>query len=386
MRFYNNIATRERKIDIMEKHYSISQAAKILGVTAKTIRSWDNNGIITTIRTPGNQRRIPESEILRMTGQKMQSKEVKTKIKASDDNSLILMCKNIEIYNVTKNEVLNSDLLPGCMKRKTLSYLQWMKTRYSVGSNVSARRLMLSAFGSDNHENVIEATRTLSLSDCYWLKRQNESVSFYDITPYIHKEWDGSGVFKGGSISTLFVNGAADKKWIDSKTLLKVKSYKEYEAYSLCYTLGLDTVAQAKESDEGILLTNFTSTDYFLESMEQSGYSGKKDNPREKAVEIFKEQAVALFVVDYLVEHDDRHWGNYGFLRDSNTGEYISMAPYYDFDWSWSSAVVALPDNAYKNHSDLIHSLCEKALNISHKFEHKEIISKRAIELLGILL
>jgi len=360
----------------MEKYYSISEAAKILSITTKTLRLWDNTGKINTIRTPGNQRRIAESEIMRLTGQ---SKE-NTKVTA--DNSLVLMCKDIAVYNVSTNEVFSKELLPGCMKRKTMNYSQWMKTRYSAGSNVSARRLMLSAFGSDNHENVIEATRTLSLSDCYWLKRHDECVSFNDVTPYINKEWDGSGTFKGGSISTLFVNGAADKKWLDSKTLLKVGSYKEYEPYMLCYEVGLDNAAGARSSDEGILLTNFTSPDYFLESMEQSGFSRKKDNPREKAVEIFKEQAVALFVIDYLVEHDDRHWGNYGFLRNSNTGEYISMAPYYDFDWAWSSAVVELPDNAYLNYSSVICSLCEKALFVSGKFEHKEIITKRAKELL----
>jgi len=365
----------------LEIHYTLSEAAKILGVTVKTLRTWDNSGKMITIRTPGNQRRIPESEVMRLTGQNNSKHE----IKAAENSSVILMCKNTEVYNVSKKEVLSKDLLPGCIKRNTMSYSQWMKTRYSANSNVSARRLMLVAFGSDNHENVIEATRTLSLSDCYWLKRQDENVSFFDITPYIHKEWDGSGVFKGGSISTLFVNGAADKKWLDSRTLLKVRSYKEYEPYVLCYTLGLDNAAEAKVSDEGILLTNFTSTDFFLESMEQSGFSKKKDNPRERAVEIFKEQAVTLFVIDYLVEHDDRHWGNYGFLRSSNTGEYVSMAPYYDFDWSWSDSVVALPDNAYRDYSDLIRSLCENALHFSDKFEHKKIISKRANELLQTL-
>ena len=367
----------------MEKHYSISEAAKILGITAKTLRLWDNDGKIITIRTPGNQRRIPESEIMRLTGQ---NKEKKHDFKAADGNPIILMCKDNEVYNVSKNEVLSGELLPGCMKRRTMNYSQWMRTRYSAGSNVSARRMMLTAFGSDNHENVIEATRTLSLSDCYWLKRKDENVSFSEVTPYIHKEWDGSGIFKGGSLSTLFVNGAADKKWIDSKTLLKVRSYKEYEPYALCYALGLDDAAEAKKTDEGILLTNFTSLDYFLESMEQSGFSEKKDNPREKAVEIFKDRAVALFVIDYLVEHDDRHWGNYGFLRSANTGEYVSMAPYYDFDWSWSSAVVPLPDNAYRNHSGVIRSLCEKALVHSNKFEHREIISKRANELMQMVM
>ena len=363
----------------MEKYYSLSEAAKILSVTTKTLRVWDNTGKITAIRTPGNQRRISESEILRLTGHLEVNEERKS---YTDGNSVILMCKDTEIYNVSTKEVLSGQLLPGCMKRKAMSYSQWMKTRYSAGSNVSARRLMLAAFGTDNHENVLEATRTLSLSDCYWLKKQKESIKFNDITPYIHKEWDGTGEFKGGSISTLFVNGAADKKWLDSRTLLKVKSYSEYEPYALCYALGLNNAAKAELTDAGILLTNFTSTECFLETMEQSGFARKKDNPRIKAVDVWGEQAVALFVVDYLVEHDDRHWGNYGFLRNSNTGEYISMAPYYDFDWAWSSAVVELPDNAYSNYRDIIRSLCEKALRVSDKLEHKEIIHKRAKELL----
>jgi len=242
---------------------------------------------------------------------------------------------------------------------------------------------MLAAFGSDNHEHAITVTRTLSLSDCYWLKRKEETVSFNDVTPYIHKEWDGSGAFEGGSISTLFVNGASDKRWISSKQLLKVKSLKEYEPYALCSALELENAAGAEMSSEGVLLTNFTSTERFLESMEQSGFSGEKDNPREKAVEQFKEPAVALFVVDYLVEHDDRHWGNYGFLRDCNTGEYLSMAPYYDFDWAWSGSVVRLPDNARQTYSKFIRDLCEQALNVADKFEHVEIIKQRARELLG---
>jgi len=164
-----------------------------------------------------------------------------------------------------------------------------------------------------------------------------------------------------------------------------VKSFKEYEPYALCLALSLDNVAKARMSDEGILLTNFTSTDLFLESMEQSGFSGFTDNPRERAVEIFKEQAVELFVVDYLVEHDDRHWGNYGFLRDSNTGEYLSMAPFYDFDWSWSDAVVPLPENALQNYKNLIRRLCEKALSVTDSFEHGQVIARRASELITTL-
>jgi hypothetical protein len=303
-------------------------------------------------------------------------------IKTTSDNPLLLMCKDVAVYNVTQDTVLNEHLLPGCISRGTMTYTQWMRTRYSAGSNVSARRLMLKAFGTDNHNNTIKETRTLSLSDCYWLKYQNESVLFSEVTPYLHKEWDGTGPFKGGSISTLFVNGAANKRWLDSKTLLKVGSFKELEPYALCSALGINYAAKASLSKEGILLTNFTSTDYFLESLEQSGYIGENDNHLEKAVVMFKERAVALIVLDYLVEHDDRHSGNLGFIRCANTGKYMAMAPYYDFDWSWSDGVIPLPANAYENHSAFIRELCSQAKQIADNFEHSKVISKRAEELL----
>jgi len=297
---------------------------------------------------------------------------------------MLLMCKDVPVFNITQGEVLNERLLPGAILRGTLDYSDWMKTRYSTGSNASARRLMLRAFGTDNHNRTLAVTRALSLSDCYWLKQQGETIAFSDVTPYLHTEWQGDGTFAGGSISTLFVNGAATKRWLDSSTLLKEGSYKELEPYTLCAELGLtDYASKARMSNRGILLTNFTSMDRFLESFEQSGFIGETDDARTKAVEMFDEQATALFVVDYLVEHDDRHWGNIGFIRDSDTGQYLSMAPYYDFDWVWTDGVVKLPDNAMEIHSEYIAALCERAKAASENFEHGAIIRKRADELLG---
>jgi hypothetical protein len=82
------------------------------------------------------------------------------------------------------------------------------------------------------------------------------------------------------------------------------------------------------------------------------------------------------------VEHDDRHWGNLGFLRDANSGEYIGMAPYYDFDWAWSGESVALPDNAAPMFTQHVLSMCEKAKEISAGFTHREIVLRRADELI----
>lgn len=51
-----------------EKHLRLSVAANLLGVTTQTLREWDKAGKIKPVRTEGNQRRIPLSEINRLQG------------------------------------------------------------------------------------------------------------------------------------------------------------------------------------------------------------------------------------------------------------------------------------------------------------------------------
>lgn len=47
----------------------LSEAARRLGVTTQTLRDWDKAGKIKTVRSSGNQRRIPLSEVESRTGQ-----------------------------------------------------------------------------------------------------------------------------------------------------------------------------------------------------------------------------------------------------------------------------------------------------------------------------
>jgi len=294
------------------------------------------------------------------------------------------MCRDTAVYDIGSKAVLNNDLLPGAMRHKTMDFMTWMQTRYSVGSNVSARRMMLRAFGSDNHNSSLNQTRALSLSDCYWLKGKDEDVKFEDVTPYIHEEWDGTGEFKGGSISTLFVNGAANKRWVNKSTLIKLKSARELVPFMLAEALELSLVPKAWVEGEDFYITNFTTMASMLETMEQSGLVTGDAKPQEIAVNQFKTDAVSLFVLDYLVEHDDRHWGNFGFMKDTTTGRYTGMAYYYDFDWAWSGAVVPLPANAIAKYPNHIVELATKAIAVSEQFdaEYRDVIVKRANQLI----
>jgi len=49
-----------------EKIYRLHEAAEILAVSVQTLRRWDNDKKIHCLRTMGNQRRIPQSELDRI--------------------------------------------------------------------------------------------------------------------------------------------------------------------------------------------------------------------------------------------------------------------------------------------------------------------------------
>lgn len=416
----------------MEKHYTLSKAAEILGVTTQTLRNWDNAGKIRTIRTPGNQRRIPESEISRLSnpdyGKKrgVEFDELTEAVGAvgavgaqrngstvlrsaqSDGFSVpgvseqkrintteptpcvfdpsgepdLLMCTDVPVYDIKAEKILDERYVPGALLKGTLTFTEWEKTRFSSDSNFTAVRLMQRAFGKNDLRLAATVTRALSLSDCYWLKRKNEQIEFSDVSPYFNSEWDGNGKYTDGSISTIFTAGTKDKYWIDSNTLLKKNSAKESDVYSMCLAIGIDYIPATQVIGEDLKLSNFTSPGVFLETIQQSGIAGDSLDPREPMVEMFGETAVALFVVDYLVENSDRHGGNFGFLRNVETGLYEAMCPYYDFGSAWSGEVMALPDIAYAKFSEYIRSLAGSASKMSNDFEFGSIIERRAAELL----
>jgi putative resolvase len=48
----------------MEKMYSVSQFAKLLGKSIKTLQRWDRAGILQAYRTPTNQRYYTHTQYL----------------------------------------------------------------------------------------------------------------------------------------------------------------------------------------------------------------------------------------------------------------------------------------------------------------------------------
>ena len=57
----------------------------------------------------------------------------------------------------------------------------------------------------------------------------------------------------------------------------------------------------------------------------------------ETIVGLFGFKGMQMILMDAIFGNGDRHAGNFGWLRDSNTGAYLDMAPLYDFDHALDS-------------------------------------------------
>lgn len=51
-----------------------------------------------------------------------------------------------------------------------------------------------------------------------------------------------------------------------------------------------------------------------------------------------RKQVDEMITFDYLIANEDRHWNNFGLLRNSETLEYVGFAPLYDHEYSMQAA------------------------------------------------
>ncbi len=247
----------------------------------------------------------------------------------------ILYCKNKPVYNITKNVILNKELTPNIIvNNPTLqSFTHWAQLRYSSGSNTFARMLKSLSFGQGHREKINECTYMLSFTDCYWMKDEKNPITFEEVSPYFTSFWTGSTEFKNMAIPTLYTPGFLNKEWRENRHLFKEGNNLsiELDCIALCEACDIP-VEKGIKVDNGIELINFTNENVMLEHANASGYIDEENFTEEDILNIFGIRGLQMLVIDAIVGNGDRHAGNFGFLRDSNTGKYLGMAPLYDFD------------------------------------------------------
>lgn len=209
-------------------------------------------------------------------------------------------------------------------------------------------------------KGIIDVCKGLSLNDSYWVVPEGFSGKFSDYNLYENRfseilslvAYTGAGGSREAFTTSpeLTTNGMLPKAWrhIEGDGIYLYKGgtsggantgkepYSEYYAYQIAARMGLNAVPYDLENWKGILaskcrlFTDINTSFVPIGRIVRSGglkacldyYSEISDG----AVEDLK----SMLVFDAVIYNEDRHYGNFGVLRDNLSGKVIGAAPIFD--------------------------------------------------------
>ncbi|MBO4394877.1 MAG: hypothetical protein J5819_00840 [Eubacterium sp.] len=200
----------------------------------------------------------------------------------------------------------------------------------------------------------------LSLIDLYWVRETGEDISFADINLYDHSL---TNAFTDLSLrgkqmtvenrhliaNNLNTPGMFPKAWIrrgDTFYLLKDGNEeavdRELIASRIAGCFDVPQVRYTEDCFEDTKVTRseiFTSKKYSIATMEAFQiYSVNHEiNWLEDVLKKDAHGFYTMNIIDYLVGNTDRHWGNWGWLIDNESGERIRLHDLMDFNQAFRS-------------------------------------------------
>ncbi len=322
------------------------------------------------------------------------------------DNILIMM-KDIPVLRVNFDEsiydVLNEKMMPYYLKDRFIDI-----DKYDIdGSKSSAIRLakefrtMSSAVTTFLASRVLPISRTnakkiyqmyqleqrqddvtklkialickaVSLQDNYWVKLENQNLSWSDISIRSNSLSDivaqvalhGDSLILQGELRTpeLTGQGAYAKAWrreSDGLWLYKAgskdstESQIEVEVSNILNKTNARHVKYEKRYDRDIMVCAckcITTDDvYILPAMDflsYCNYHGLDYEDEYKRID--SDMWYKMHIVDYLIANRDRHGMNHGFLVDSNTNEILMAHDLFDHNNSFAPDYMDNPDISYQ--------------------------------------
>lgn len=196
--------------------------------------------------------------------------------------------------------------------------------------------------------------RCVSLTDIYWVKKEEEQVSFADVNLY-ENHLDNAFVdvaLRGHQMTVenqslsrdLSTNGYFPKAWVRKENgffLYKDGGVdaveREILASKVCQCFQCSQVIY----NEGMYDGEKVSVSKIMTSLEQSIVSreafeiyaaNQELDAQEYILKLDGYSFYMMNILDYLVGNTDRHWGNWGVLVDNRTNQPISLHALMDFN------------------------------------------------------
>ena len=264
----------------------------------------------------------------------------------------------VEIKSFDENK---KQLLPINMALTAKGIIKWLSNRV-IPKNRAFVDEILKTFGLsvNDTKGIIDVCLGLSLNDSYWVTPVEFDGKFADYNLFENPfsealslvAYTGVGsAEKAFSTSPEFTtNGMLRKAWrhIENDGIYLYKGgtegaanagnepYSEYYACQIVKTMGLNCVEYDLENWKGILASKcrlFTDIDTSFVPVSRL----IKDRTLKNALDYYKglgkdfyDDLCSMLVFDAVIYNEDRHFGNFGILRDNHTGEITKPAPIFD--------------------------------------------------------
>ena len=263
-------------------------------------------------------------------------------------------------------DILSTDdhlqkLFPLDMELTGEGIVKWLQRRVIPKNRQFVDNILKTlGLGANDTKGIIDVCKGLSLNDSYWVVPSGFDGSFSDYNLYENRfsevlslvAYTGEGASREGFTTSpeLTTNGMLRKAWrlIDDDGIYLYKGgtegadnagnepYSEFYACQVAAAMGLECVMYDLERWKGILASKcrlFTdiNTSYIPIGRLIKDVTLKKCLDRYKAWgDEFYEQICSMLVFDAVIYNEDRHFGNFGILRDNHTGEILAPAPVFD--------------------------------------------------------
>ena len=276
------------------------------------------------------------------------------------------------IVNFERNYPENEDYAPfGLIKMNEIDKVEfnkWWKNRQIPASRKGLKEVLHNSnvYDKDNFDLLDAKAYCLSLSDQYWVKGVDEEISWESINFFDNEfsEDIGKILFNGGKTALnlnlntpdMTSNGNYEKRWkiIDGERyllkagskiynqepfneLIATKLYErllnkdEYVEYSVIFDDD-KAISKCKNfiTKETELVPAWKINEYyeFLDDEDKyTHYIRCLNNLGIKDAETLTDK---MILCDYIIANKDRHFNNFGVIRDVNTLKFIGVAPIFD--------------------------------------------------------
>ncbi len=261
---------------------------------------------------------------------------------------------------ISVNEELRY-LLPLDMECTGEGIVKWLERRV-IPKNRTFVDEILKTLGLSHNDTkgIIDVCKGLSLNDSYWVVPEDFDGQFADYNLYENRfsemlalvAYTGAGQSREAFTTSpeLTTGGMLPKAWRlvegDGIYLYKGGSsgasntgrepYCEYYASQIAETMGINAVHYDLENWKGItaskcaLFTDVDTSYIPIGRLVKAGGIGKCLEYYDALGPTFGEHIRSMLVFDALIYNEDRHFGNFGLLRDNHTGKIKAPAPVFD--------------------------------------------------------